>query len=207
MAVPAPDPPGNNCIALGPRRAHDRLLGLLQLRSHEGRVNDIGSIRPRPPTAPSSPIRHRGRRRLENDELLQQSPPPGRSRPTIRSSARSPSTRSRSTRTITTRSTRAQATEFWLLLDGQPGHSQVDRRRRHLGGAGSGCLWTGLAPAAGQFPQYQAVGKVRVDPHNSNNVVAGTKTGLFFSYDGGTNWTGPCTTEQFQHHAPGHHRP
>ena len=27
----------------------------------------------------------------------------------------------------------------------------------------------------GQFPQYNAVGKVRVDPNNSNNVVAGTK--------------------------------
>src|SRR6188508_2295160 len=32
---------------------------------------------------------------------------------------------------------------------------------------------------AGVFPQYQAVGKVRVDPRNSNNVVAGTKTGLY----------------------------
>jgi len=50
---------------------------------------------------------------------------------------------------------------------------------------------------AGQFPQYQAVGKVRVDPRNSNNVVAGTKTGLYFSYDGGTDWTGPCTTNNF----------
>jgi hypothetical protein len=50
---------------------------------------------------------------------------------------------------------------------------------------------------AGTFPQYQAVGKVRVDPRNSNNVVAGTKTGLYFSYDGGSNWTGPCTTNSF----------
>src|SRR6266446_429004 len=49
----------------------------------------------------------------------------------------------------------------------------------------------------GQFPQYNAVGKVRVDPNNSNNVVAGTKKGLYFSYDGGTNWTGPCTTNSF----------
>jgi hypothetical protein len=49
----------------------------------------------------------------------------------------------------------------------------------------------------GFFPQYQAVGKVRVDPNNSNNVVAGTKTGLFFSYDAGNNWTGPCTTNSF----------
>ena len=46
----------------------------------------------------------------------------------------------------------------------------------------------------GQFPQYNAVGKVRVDPNNSNRVVAGTKKGLYFSYDGGVNWTGPCLT-------------
>ncbi len=69
-----------------------------------------------------------------------------------------------------------------------------------------GATWVVLAPnifgaalpqPAGQFPQYQAVGKVRVDPNNSNNVVAGTKTGLYFSYDGGGNWTGPCTTNGF----------
>lgn len=54
-----------------------------------------------------------------------------------------------------------------------------------------------LPEPAGQFPQYQAVGKVRVDPNNSNNVVAGTKTGLYLSYDGGTNWTGPCLTNAF----------
>ncbi len=50
---------------------------------------------------------------------------------------------------------------------------------------------------AGTFPQYQSVGKVRVDPNNSNRVVAGTKTGLYFSYDGGSNWTGPCATNTF----------
>src|SRR5438093_2283301 len=50
---------------------------------------------------------------------------------------------------------------------------------------------------AGQFPQYNAVGKVRVDPNNSSKVVAGTKQGLYFSYDGGTNWTGPCLTNNF----------
>lgn len=54
-----------------------------------------------------------------------------------------------------------------------------------------------LAEPAGEFPQYNAVGKVRVDPNNSNNVVAGTKTGLYFSYDGGNEWTGPCTTNNF----------
>src|SRR5207237_8522241 len=49
----------------------------------------------------------------------------------------------------------------------------------------------------GQFPQYNAVGQVRVDPNNSNNVVAGTKQGLYFSYDGGTTWAGPCLTNNF----------
>ncbi|HEX8076872.1 MAG TPA: hypothetical protein VF511_03580, partial [Chthoniobacterales bacterium] len=54
-----------------------------------------------------------------------------------------------------------------------------------------------LPEPAGQFPQYNAVGKVRVDPRNSNNVVAGTKTGLYFSYDAGETWAGPCTTNTF----------
>jgi len=49
----------------------------------------------------------------------------------------------------------------------------------------------------GQFPQYNAVGKVRVDPNDSTKVAAGTKKGLYFSYDGGANWTGPCTTNNF----------
>ncbi|HEX8600222.1 MAG TPA: S-layer homology domain-containing protein [Chloroflexia bacterium] len=53
-------------------------------------------------------------------------------------------------------------------------------------------------PNAGNgFPQYNAVGKVEADPNNSNIVVAGTKTGVYFSYDGGDNWTGPCVTNSF----------
>ena len=43
---------------------------------------------------------------------------------------------------------------------------------------------------AGKFPQYQAIGKVRVDPRNSNNVVVGAKTGVYLSYDAGANWSG-----------------
>jgi hypothetical protein len=62
---------------------------------------------------------------------------------------------------------------------------------------GANVFGPGLPLPAGAFPQYQAVGKVRVDPRNSNNVVAGTKTGLYFSYDGGANWAGPCTTNSF----------
>ena len=52
-------------------------------------------------------------------------------------------------------------------------------------------------PSAGGFPQYQAISKVVVDPNNSNNVVVGTKTGVYFSYDGGTDWSGPCYTNAF----------
>src|SRR5436190_23543515 len=49
----------------------------------------------------------------------------------------------------------------------------------------------------GQYPQYNAVGKVRVDPNNSNKVVAGTKQGVLYTYDAGVNWTGPCFTNSF----------
>src|SRR5438132_14029696 len=63
---------------------------------------------------------------------------------------------------------------------------------------GANVFYPGLPLPPGVFPQYQAVGKVRVDPRNSNNVVAGTKTGLYLSYDGGTTWTGPCSTNVFR---------
>src|SRR5438094_4833064 len=49
----------------------------------------------------------------------------------------------------------------------------------------------------GEFPQYNAVGKVRVDPNDSSKIAAGTKKGLYLSYDGGVNWTGPCATNGF----------
>jgi hypothetical protein len=62
---------------------------------------------------------------------------------------------------------------------------------------GANVFGPAYAEPAGQFPQYDAVGKVRVDPNNSSIVAAGTKKGLFLSYDGGTNWTGPCTTNAF----------
>ncbi|HEV7744975.1 MAG TPA: hypothetical protein VGO56_08255 [Pyrinomonadaceae bacterium] len=62
---------------------------------------------------------------------------------------------------------------------------------------GANVFGAALPVGPGQFPQYQSVGKVRVDPNNSNNVVAGAKTGLYLSYDGGANWTGPCLTNAF----------
>ncbi len=60
-------------------------------------------------------------------------------------------------------------------------------------------------PSANGFPQYQAISKVVVDPNNSDNVVVGTKTGVFFSFDAGTNWTGPCYTNTFTT-SPGNQR-
>ncbi len=52
-------------------------------------------------------------------------------------------------------------------------------------------------PSANGFPQYQAIGQVKVDPNNNNNVVVGTKTGLYLSYNGGDSWAGPCLTNAF----------
>lgn len=49
----------------------------------------------------------------------------------------------------------------------------------------------------GDYPQYQAIGKVKVDPRDSNNVVVGTKQGIFFSYDAGNTWSPPCFTNGF----------
>ncbi len=49
---------------------------------------------------------------------------------------------------------------------------------------------------AGNYPQYDSVGKVRVDPNNSNNIVAGTKKGLWFSYDQGQTWAN-CLTNTY----------
>lgn len=52
-------------------------------------------------------------------------------------------------------------------------------------------------PSAGLPPQYQAIGKVVVDPNNSNIVIVGAKTGVYLSYNGGDDWTGPCLTNAF----------
>ncbi|UXI67615.1 WD40/YVTN/BNR-like repeat-containing protein [Tahibacter amnicola] len=52
-------------------------------------------------------------------------------------------------------------------------------------------------PSAGGHPQYQAIGKVAVDPNNSQKLAVGTKTGVYFSYDAGANWSGPCFTNAF----------
>ncbi|HVF98768.1 MAG TPA: hypothetical protein VND68_02930, partial [Chloroflexia bacterium] len=49
----------------------------------------------------------------------------------------------------------------------------------------------------GGSSQYQAVTAVKVDPNNSNTLIAGTKTELWMSYDMGDNWVGPCYTNPY----------
>ena len=49
----------------------------------------------------------------------------------------------------------------------------------------------------GDFPQYQAIGKIRTNPNDSSQIVVGAKTGLFFSFNNGADWTGPCLTDSF----------
>ncbi len=62
-------------------------------------------------------------------------------------------------------------------------------------------------PAAlSAFSQYQAVGKVVVDPNDSNKVVVGTKTGLYFSYDAGNSWAGPCLSNPYGPNSGNPHR-
>src|SRR5437868_2914565 len=61
---------------------------------------------------------------------------------------------------------------------------------------GSDIFGPAYSEPVGNYPQYAAVGKVRVDPNNSNNIAAGTKKGIYLSHDGGNTWT-QCGTNSF----------
>ncbi|HVF98812.1 MAG TPA: hypothetical protein VND68_03160, partial [Chloroflexia bacterium] len=50
---------------------------------------------------------------------------------------------------------------------------------------------------AGMFPQYNSIGKVAINPHDNNDLAVGTKLGMYFSYDAGDNWAGPCLPDPF----------
>ena len=54
-----------------------------------------------------------------------------------------------------------------------------------------------LPQPPGQFPQYDSIGKVAIDPRDSDNLIVGTKTGVYFSYNGGDDWAGPCLPDPF----------
>lgn len=63
-----------------------------------------------------------------------------------------------------------------------------------------------LPTPTGSYSQYQAIGKIAVDPNDSNKVVVGTKTGLYLSYDAGENWTGPCYSNPYTPDSGNPHR-
>lgn len=44
----------------------------------------------------------------------------------------------------------------------------------------------------GTNPQYNSIGKVRVNPNDNQQVAVGTKFGVHFTYDGGETWTDAC---------------
>ncbi len=50
---------------------------------------------------------------------------------------------------------------------------------------------------AGVFPQYNSIGKVAVHPTDYNRLAVGTKLGMYFSYDKGDTWAGPCLPDPF----------
>jgi len=67
----------------------------------------------------------------------------------------------------------------------------------------AGASWTAKAtdvfsnaytpPVPSSFPQYQAILKVAVDPRNGNNVLVGTRYGVYVSYDGAETFpAGAC---------------
>jgi len=49
----------------------------------------------------------------------------------------------------------------------------------------------------GRYPQYNAIGKVETDPAHPSTIIVGAKTGVYFSYDGGEDWTGPCLPDPY----------
>ncbi|MCB1608915.1 MAG: hypothetical protein KDI71_18280, partial [Xanthomonadales bacterium] len=61
-----------------------------------------------------------------------------------------------------------------------------------------------VAPSA--YSQHQSIGKVAVNPNQSSQLIVGTKTGLYFSYDTGETWTGPCLTNAFGPQSANPHR-
>ncbi|MDQ3705909.1 MAG: S-layer homology domain-containing protein [Chloroflexota bacterium] len=50
---------------------------------------------------------------------------------------------------------------------------------------------------ASVYPQYNSIGKVAINPHDNNDLAVGTKHGMYFSYDEGETWAGPCLPDPF----------
>ena len=63
-----------------------------------------------------------------------------------------------------------------------------------LDGFGRECFRPGLHRAGRPIPAIQCGRQSSGRSEQQQQVVAGTKKGLYFSYDGGVNWSGPCLT-------------
>ncbi|HMA36326.1 MAG TPA: S-layer homology domain-containing protein [Chloroflexia bacterium] len=62
---------------------------------------------------------------------------------------------------------------------------------------GANVFGAGIQPSWTTIYLKQAIGKVQVDPRNSNTIVAGTRNSLYISNDGGTSWSAPCYTNPY----------
>ena len=166
-------PHGNDWTSLGPKP--ERMTGCTGCFDYgftEGRINSIVVD----PTTTTQRLdrRLRGqrrRRRLEDDQLLQRLDDVDRD--DRRSAARDDQHRH-----ARARPHRPQhdlrghgRPQLRLVLDGQPGHPQVHRTAARPGRCSAQDVFGMAYPEpAGQFPQYDAVGKVRVDPNSSSKV-------------------------------------
>ena len=182
-----------------PAGAHDRVYRLLRLRLHRGssqrdrrRSDDHESgLDRRLPGAVGGGV-------WKTTQLLQQLDHLGRRRPTIPSSPRSRSTPSPSTRTTTTRSTRARATST-TAPSRWAARGSSSRPTAALTGRCSArtcsARRTPSRPASSRSTTPSA--RCASTRTRASKVIAGTKKGIFVSYNGGTDWTGPCSTNGF----------
>ena len=77
---------------------------------------------------------------------------------------------------------------------GEPTHnSDAIRGAGIFKSADAGFTWARITPAGNS--QFNYVGRIAIDPHNGNNLLAATRSGIQRSVDGGTNWVQVTTTE------------
>ena len=179
--------------------ADDGLQRLLRLRLHRGpHQRDRGRPDDDHERLDRRLCRLDRRRRLEDDELLQHHHVLGRH-------DRRPADLHDRRRHAHDRPEQPQhdlrghrRSQLRLLLDGQPGHPQVDRRRRDLDGgrARTSSDWPTPSHRASSRSTRRSA-RCASTRTTATTSSAGTKKGLFVSYNGGVDWTGPCTTNGF----------
>ena len=176
----------------------DRLYGLLRLRLHRGPHQRDGRRSDDDHAGLDRRVRSHGRRRgLEDDQLLQQLHPWSVTTDDPLISTLAIDTLNIDPNDHNTVYAGTGDLNYGSFSMGSQGILKSTDAGAHWTVLGEDVFGPAYTEPAGQFPQYDAVGKVRVDPNNSQKVLAGTKKGMFISYNGGTNWTGPCSTNSF----------